>query len=100
MRSISKARAAAASAIRQRATARDWPGAPRRGTVGQRLPYQEVRAVRVDEVTGAWEDLAPGEVGTLVIRGPNVFAGYLRPGPGGPVPDPGDKVRDGWLETA
>ncbi|MBJ7520088.1 MAG: acyl-CoA synthetase [Solirubrobacteraceae bacterium] len=81
------------------ATARDWPGAPRRGTVGQRLPYQEVRAVRVDEVTGAWEDLAPGEVGTLVIRGPNVFAGYLRPGPGGPVPDPGDKVRDGWLDT-
>lgn len=81
------------------ATARDWPGAPRRGTVGQRLPYQEVRAVRVDEVTGAWEDLAPGEVGTLVIRGPNVFAGYLRPGPDGPVPDPGDKVRDGWLDT-
>ena len=81
------------------ATARDWPGAPRRGTVGQRLPYQEVRAVRVDEVTGAWEDLAPGEVGTLVIRGPNVFAGDLRPGPGGPVPDPGDKVRDGWLDT-
>ena len=81
------------------ATARDWPGAPRRGTVGQRLPYQEVRAVCVDEVTGAWEDLAPGEVGTLVIRGPNVFAGYLRPGPGGPVPDPGDKVRDGWLDT-
>lgn len=81
------------------ATARDWPGAPRRGTVGQRLPYQEVRAVRVDEVTGAWEDLAPGEVGTLVIRGPNVFAGYLRPGPDGAVPDPGDKVRDGWLDT-
>ncbi len=81
------------------ATARDWPGAPRRGPGGQRLPYQEVRAVCVDEVTGAWEDLAPGEVGTLVIRGPNVFAGYLRPGPGGPVPDPGDKVRDGWLDT-
>ncbi|UUY03973.1 acyl-CoA synthetase [Svornostia abyssi] len=78
------------------ATARDWPGAPRRGTVGQRLPYQEVRAVRIDEVTGAWEDLPPGEVGTLVIRGPNVFAGYLWHGP---VPDPGDKVRDGWLDT-
>lgn len=81
------------------ATARDWPGAPRRGTVGQRLPYQDVRAVRVDEETGAWHDLPAGEVGTLVIRGPNVFAGYLRPGPDGPVPDPGDKVRDGWLDT-
>lgn len=81
------------------ATARNWPGAPRPGTVGQRLPYQDVRAVHVDEATGAWRDLPPGEVGTLVIRGPNVFAGYLRPGPDGPVPDPGDKVRDGWLDT-
>lgn len=81
------------------ATARDWPGAPRPGTVGQRLPYQDVRAVRVDEETGAWHDLPTGEVGTLLIRGPNVFAGYLVPTPDGPVPELGDKVRDGWLDT-
>ena len=81
------------------ASARNWPGAPRPGTVGQRLPYQHVRAVHIDETTGAWSDLPPGETGALLIRGPNVFAGYLRPGPDGPVPDPGEKLRDGWLDT-
>lgn len=81
------------------ATSRNWPGAPRHGTVGQRLPYQEVRAVTVDDETGVWRDLPAGEVGRLVIRGANVFAGYLVPGPDGPVPERGDKVRDGWLDT-
>lgn len=81
------------------ATSRNWPEQPRHGTVGQRLPYQEVRAVAVDEETGVWRDLPAGEVGRLVIRGPNVFAGYLVPGPDGPVPERGDKVRDGWLDT-
>ena len=28
-----------------------WPGAPRPGTVGQRLPYQEARTVKIDEAT-------------------------------------------------
>jgi fatty-acyl-CoA synthase len=81
------------------ASTRNIAGAVRPGTVGQRLPYQEIRAVRVDELTGAWEPCPEGRVGTLVVRGPNVFAGYLVPGPDGPVPDPGAKVRDGWLET-
>ena len=81
------------------ASARNFPGAVQAGSVGQRLPYQDVRAVRVDEATGAWEPLAPGGVGNIVIKGPNVFAGYLAPGPDGPVPDRGDKVRDGWLDT-
>ena len=65
---------------------------PRRGaagSVGQRLPYQEVRAVRVDEATGAWEPLATRRGRHIVIKGPNVFAGLSRPGPDGPVPDPG-----------
>ena len=81
------------------ASARNFPGAVRAGSVGQRMPYQAVRAVSVDEDTGAWRPLAPGEIGTIVIKGPNVFAGYLVPRPGGPVPDPGGKVRDGWLDT-
>ncbi len=29
-----------------------WPGAPRSGTVGQRLPYQEARTVKIDEANG------------------------------------------------
>ena len=31
------------------ATARSFPAAPRPGSVGQRLPYQQVKAVRIDE---------------------------------------------------
>jgi fatty-acyl-CoA synthase len=75
------------------------PGTQRSGTVGRRMPYQTIRAARIDEETGAWELLAEGEIGTLVVRGPNVFAGYLVPGPDGPRPEPGPKVRDGWLDT-
>jgi fatty-acyl-CoA synthase len=75
------------------------PGGQRAGTVGQRMPYQDVRAARIDEDSGAWELLPDGEVGSLVVRGPNVFAGYLVPGPDGPRPEPRPKVRDGWLDT-
>ncbi len=81
------------------ASSRNWPGGARPGTVGQRLPYQEAAAIREDPKTGEWTPLAPGEHGTIVVRGPNVFAGYLRSGPDGPIPDAGDKVRDGWLDT-
>jgi fatty-acyl-CoA synthase len=81
------------------ASARNFPGAIRPGSVGQRMPYQDMRAARIDEASGTWELLAPGEVGTVVIKGPNVFAGYLEPGPDGPVPLRGAKVRDGWLDT-
>jgi fatty-acyl-CoA synthase len=77
------------------ASARGWPGAPRPGTVGQRLPYQEVRAVGVD---GGF--LPPGEVGTLALRGPNVFAGYVTRAPDGRRELSADgKLVDGWLDT-
>jgi fatty-acyl-CoA synthase len=75
------------------------PGSQRAGTVGRRLPYQDVRAARIDEDSGTWELLPDSEVGTLVVRGPNVFAGYLVPECDGPRPEPGPKVRDGWLDT-
>ncbi|HUA47272.1 MAG TPA: acyl-CoA synthetase [Solirubrobacteraceae bacterium] len=81
------------------ATARNWPGAIRRGSVGQRMPYQQVRAVRTDEQTGEWEFLAPRERGIIVIKGPVVFPGYAVRGPEGVTFDAGDKVRDGWLDT-
>jgi fatty-acyl-CoA synthase len=58
-----------------------------------------MRAARIDEATGTSELLPDGQVGTLVVRGPNVFAGYLVPGSDRPVPRHGDKVRDGWLNT-
>jgi fatty-acyl-CoA synthase len=81
------------------ASARNFPACPRPASVGQRLPYQDMRAVHMDEATGEWNPLGAGETGTIVVRGPNVFAGYLVPGPYGPVPDPADKINDGWLDT-
>jgi fatty-acyl-CoA synthase len=75
------------------------PSSRRAGTVGRRLPYQDVRAARIDEDSGARKLLPDGAVGTLVVRGPNVFAGYLVPERDGPRPEPGPKVRDGWLDT-
>jgi fatty-acyl-CoA synthase len=81
------------------ASTRNFPGAPRPGSVGQRLPYQRVKAVRVDEHTGQWADLPPGETGVLAISGPTVFPGYIVDGPEGPRPDPAGKVVDGWLNT-
>ncbi|KAB2352154.1 AMP-binding protein [Actinomadura rudentiformis] len=69
--------------------------APRAGSVGLRLPYQQIKAVRVDADERPTGDCAPGETGVLAISGPAVFPGYL--GPGGP--DRGGKVVDGWLLT-
>jgi len=81
------------------ASTRNFPGTPRPGSVGQRLPYQRVKAVRVDEHTGARTDLPPGQAGILAISGPTVFPGYITDGPDGPRPDPTGKVADGWLDT-
>jgi fatty-acyl-CoA synthase len=53
-------------------SARSFPDAPRPGSVGQRLPYQQAKAVRVRE-DGTWEDHPVGEVGVLAISGPTVF---------------------------
>ena len=66
------------------ASALSWPAVTRPETVGQRLPYQEASTVAIDEATGEWTFLPEGEVGTLVLRGPNIFAGYLVEGDCGP----------------
>ena len=58
------------------ASARTFPDAPRPGSVGQRLPYQRMKAVRVG-ADGTWEDLPPGRSGVLAISGPTVFPGYV-----------------------
>lgn len=61
------------------------------GTVG--IPITDTDARIVDEETGETE-LPPGEIGELVIRGPQVMQGYLnRP------EDTREALRNGWLYT-
>ncbi|MEQ4720698.1 AMP-binding protein [Nonomuraea sp. B19D2] len=69
--------------------------APRAGSVGLRLPYQQIKAVTVDAAERPAGDCPPGQTGVLAISGPAVFPGYL--GPDGP--DPSGKIFDGWLLT-
>jgi fatty-acyl-CoA synthase len=76
------------------ASARSFPDAPRPGAVGQRLPYQQVKTIRVRD-DGTWQDLPTGETGLLAISGPTVFAGYVT----GSTLDSLGTVVDGWLNT-
>ncbi len=66
-------------------------GENRIGTIG--LPFPSTDAKIVDAETGE-RDLAPGEVGELVVRGPQVMKGYWR------MPtETANALRDGWLHT-
>ncbi|WP_327101600.1 acyl-CoA synthetase [Nocardia vinacea] len=82
------------------ATARSFPDLPRPGAVGQRMPYQQVKVVRLTEGSG-WEELPTGATGVLVISGPTVFGGYVtgRDERGGHVLDGLGTLVDGWLNT-
>ena len=81
------------------ASARCFPDHPRPGSVGQRLPYQRVKTVRIDD-DGKWHDLPLGEVGNLAISGPTVFPGYVTArSDDSYLLDGLGKLNDGWLDT-
>ncbi len=69
------------------------PVAPNRvpGTVGLPLPGTECRVVDPDDPT---RDVAPGERGELVVRGPQVFQGYY-----GKPEETESVFADGWFRT-
>jgi len=69
----------------------DLFGEPCFGTIGKPLPETECRIV--DALTGAGE-LGNGEVGELVVRGPQVMLGYWNQ----PAATK-ETIRDGWLFT-
>jgi len=73
-------------------------GERRLGSIGIRLPLQPMKAVVLDQAGRYVRDCADGEVGVLVIRGPNVFAGYkVAEHNKGLWLDAGDGAR--WLNT-
>jgi len=66
----------------------------RPGSVGLRLPHQQLLAWRLDSDGRATEACATGEVGVIGVCGPNVFPGYLRESD-----NRGIWLRPGWLNT-
>jgi len=65
-------------------------GYRKNGTIGLPLPDTDARIVGEDD----WEPLPPGEIGELVVRGPQVMKGYWnRPN------ETDEALQDGWLRT-
>jgi fatty-acyl-CoA synthase len=64
------------------------------GSIGLRLPYQQMKAVVVDDGGRYERDCATDEIGRLVIKGPNVFPGYKDE-----KANRGIWIADGWLDT-
>ena len=62
---------------------------PRVGTVGLPMPGCEVRIVDADG-----RNLGPGERGELLVKGPQIIAGYLHA-----QEDSASAIVDGWLHT-
>jgi fatty-acyl-CoA synthase len=69
-------------------------GERRVGSIGLRYPYQAMKAVVLDQHGRSVRDCQPDETGTLVVKGPNVFAGYVQE-----EHNVGLWVADGWLNT-
>jgi fatty-acyl-CoA synthase len=64
------------------------------GSIGIRIPYQAMKAVQLDDDGNRIRDCQPNEIGTLVIKGPNVFKGYLKESDNKNI-----WVDDDWLNT-
>lgn len=69
-------------------------GERRLGTVGLRLPHQQMKAWKIDGAGNAVAECAEGEAGVIGICGPNVFPGYLRD-----KDNKGIWLKPGWLNT-
>lgn len=57
-------------------TANPRDGERRIGSIGLRLPYQGCRAAILDDAGLYVRNCIPGETGTLLLSGPNLFPGY------------------------
>lgn len=69
-------------------------GEKRVGSIGLRLPYQLMKAVQLTSTGAYGRDCASNEVGSIVVKGPNVFPGY--------VDEEHNKelwIQEGWLDT-
>ena len=75
-------------------TMNPYYGERRTGSVGLRLPYTEVRIADVGPDGVIRRDCAVGEIGHVLMRGPQVTPGYLDP-----RHDRNAMLADGWLDS-
>jgi len=68
-------------------------GSEKTGSIGIPIPNTDARII--DLVTG--EDLPPGRIGELLVKGPQVMDGYWTPVD--KTEDPESVLEDGWLHT-
>ena len=64
------------------------------GSIGIRYPYQEVKTAILVEDGEFLRDAAVGEIGVVLIKGPNVFTGYLNQRDNKNI-----WTADGWFNT-
>jgi fatty-acyl-CoA synthase len=64
------------------------------GSIGLRLPYQDMNVFIVDDEGGFVLEAETDEIGSICISGPNVFKGYLED-----IHNKGIWPKEGWLNT-
>lgn len=64
------------------------------GSIGLRMPYQQVKVFIVDEEGKFVREARTNEIGSICIKGPNVFKGYLEE-----AHNRGVWPKDGWFNT-
>jgi fatty-acyl-CoA synthase len=52
-------------------------GKPKVGSIGYRLPYQEMKVFILDDKGEYVREAETDEIGTICIKGPNIFKGYV-----------------------
>jgi fatty-acyl-CoA synthase len=69
-------------------------GDPKYGSAGIRLPYTQVRVVKLDAQGAIVRDCAVDEIGAVIAKGPSITPGYLDPRYDAAVLRP-----DGWINN-
>jgi len=71
-----------------------YHGEQKIGSIGIRLPYHEMKVFAVDEENRFIREAEPDEIGSVCIKGPNVFNGYI-----GEAHNSGIWAKEGWFNT-
>ncbi|MDQ1336982.1 MAG: fatty-acyl-CoA synthase [Thermodesulfobacteriota bacterium] len=71
-----------------------YHGEQKIGSIGIRLPYHEMKVFAVDEGNRFIREAEPDEIGSVCIKGPNVFNGYIDV-----AHNRGIWAKEGWFNT-